>query len=232
MAFAPCQAEYREATRRRHGGLRSVGFGDHEPAGGHGVGVRERGRRSRRACGSRASGRSSSSTASAPIGILTERDLVRFGGRRRRPPPSTRVSEWMTAEPDCVGTRASTSPLRSRSLAEHGYRHIPVVDGERLVGIVSMRDLMRVAQIQPAEHLAHDVPARAQGRGRRRDRRSATSAASRASTTTASTTPSSSPRSARSRTCGTCSSRASCPRRREPRRSSPRSPPCARSPLP
>jgi citrate synthase len=44
------------------------------------------------------------------------------------------------------------------SLAEHGYRHIPVVSAERLVGIVSMRDVMRVAQIQPAENLAHEVP--------------------------------------------------------------------------
>ena len=33
-----------------------------------------------------------------------------------------------------------------------------MVDDERLVGIVSMRDLMRIAQIQPAENLAHEVP--------------------------------------------------------------------------
>ena len=44
------------------------------------------------------------------------------------------------------------------SLSEHGYRHIPVVDADELVGIVSIRDLMRIAQIQPAENLAHEIP--------------------------------------------------------------------------
>ena len=38
------------------------------------------------------------------------------------------------------------------ALAEHGYRHIPVVDDGTLVGVVSLRDLMRVAQIQPVVH--------------------------------------------------------------------------------
>src|SRR4030095_6997790 len=33
-----------------------------------------------------------------------------------------------------------------------------VVEEGRLVGVVSMRDLMRIAQIQPAESLAHEVP--------------------------------------------------------------------------
>ena len=63
----------------------------------------------------------------------------------------------MTADPDCVAPDVDATAAFA-SLAEHGYRHIPVVDGERLVGIVSMRDVMRVAQIQPAENLAHEVP--------------------------------------------------------------------------
>ena len=36
--------------------------------------------------------------------------------------------------------------------AEHGYRHLPVVDGDKLVGVVSLRALMGVAQIQPVVH--------------------------------------------------------------------------------
>ena len=39
--------------------------------------------------------------------------------------------------------------MRSPGSSEHGYRHIPVVDDGLLVGIVSMRDLMRVASIEP-----------------------------------------------------------------------------------
>ena len=38
------------------------------------------------------------------------------------------------------------------SLAEHGYRHIPVVDDGKLVGVVSLRDIVRHAQIQPVVH--------------------------------------------------------------------------------
>ena len=89
-------------------------------------------------------------------GILTERDLVRLAARGADPSDDL-VASWMTADPDCVAPDVDATTAFT-SLAEHGYRHIPVVDGDRLVGIVSMRDVMRVAQIQPADHLAHEVP--------------------------------------------------------------------------
>ncbi len=90
-----------------------------------------------------------------PVGILTERDLVRLAAAGADTGAS--VSEWMTGEPDSVAPDAEVSSAFA-SLSEHGYRHIPVVDDGRLVGIVSMRDLMRIAQIQPAASLAHEVP--------------------------------------------------------------------------
>ena len=85
-----------------------------------------------------------------PIGILTERDIVRMAAAG----PSSaglKVAELMTADPDCVAPELSVQEAFAR-LADHGYRHIPVVEDERLVGIVSIRDLMRVAQIQPVIH--------------------------------------------------------------------------------
>src|SRR5437763_13239083 len=85
-----------------------------------------------------------------PIGILTERDLVRFGASPAQS-DGTKVSEWMTEDPDCVAPDVSVQDAFA-SLEQHGYRHIPVVDAGRLVGVVSMRDLMRVAQIQPVVH--------------------------------------------------------------------------------
>ena len=91
-----------------------------------------------------------------PVGILTERDLVRFtasGGDAG----AAVVSEWMTTAPDSVGPDVDVVAAFA-SLSEHGYRHIPVVEADELVGIVSMRDLMRIAQIQPAENLAHEIP--------------------------------------------------------------------------
>jgi citrate synthase len=88
------------------------------------------------------------------IGILTERDLVRLAAAAVG---TETVAEWMTPDPDSVGPDVEVTTAFA-TLAEHGYRHIPVVDDDQLVGIVSMRDLMRIAQIQPAEHLAHEVP--------------------------------------------------------------------------
>ncbi len=90
------------------------------------------------------------------IGILTERDMLRLAGEGTDA-SQAKVSEWMTANPDVVASDVDAVSAFA-SLAEHGYRHIPVVDGGRLVGIVSMRDLMKVAAIQPAEAQAHEIP--------------------------------------------------------------------------
>ena len=76
--------------------------------------------------------------------------LAAAGPVRRRP----KVAEWMTDDPDCVEPDAVGAGGVRHPAPTHGYRHIPVVEGDDLVGIVSMRDLMRVAQIQPVVHPA------------------------------------------------------------------------------
>jgi acetoin utilization protein AcuB len=50
------------------------------------------------------------------------------------------VSGWMTADPITLGPNAPVAEARDRML-EDGFRHIPVVEGERLSGIVSLRDV-------------------------------------------------------------------------------------------
>jgi citrate synthase len=90
------------------------------------------------------------------IGILTERDMIRLAAAGSDA-STAKVSEWMTGEPDTINSSVEARAAFTK-LAQHGYRHIPVVDGQRLVGIVSMRDLMRVAMIQPAAAQAHEVP--------------------------------------------------------------------------
>src|SRR4051794_24166429 len=92
-----------------------------------------------------------------PIGILTERVMIRLAAAGADP-TATKVSEWMTGAPDVVAPDVTAREAFAR-LAEHGYRHIPVVRDDVLVGIVSMRDLMRVAVVQqPADAQAHEVP--------------------------------------------------------------------------
>ena len=85
-----------------------------------------------------------------PIGILTERDLVRFGAAGAAA-ADTKVSEWMTSDPDVVAPDLSVQEAWTL-LRDRGYRHLPVVDGGALAGIVSLRDLMGVAHIQPVVH--------------------------------------------------------------------------------
>src|SRR5438477_7036915 len=75
------------------------------------------------------------------IGILTERDLTRAVAGRTHS-SEARVREWMTADP--VTLPPSASPKEAAEIMlEQGFRHIPVVDGERAMGIVSIRDVAR-----------------------------------------------------------------------------------------
>jgi CBS domain-containing protein len=75
------------------------------------------------------------------IGIVTERDLLRAMAGRVHPSEG-RVREWMTADP-VVAPRSTTTGEAARLMLEHGFRHLPVVDGERTLGIVSLRDVVR-----------------------------------------------------------------------------------------
>jgi CBS domain-containing protein len=76
------------------------------------------------------------------IGILTERDIMKAVASERA--NESRVDAWMTRQPEVVSPDDSTD--HAAALMIHGgFRHLPVVEGSRVVGIVSIRDLMRVA---------------------------------------------------------------------------------------
>ncbi|HYY31990.1 MAG TPA: CBS domain-containing protein [Gaiellaceae bacterium] len=75
-------------------------------------------------------------------GILTERDLMRAVATGYS--EDARVSDWMTRHPETIETSDTTD--HAASLMIHGgFRHLPVVDQGRVAGIISIRDLMRVA---------------------------------------------------------------------------------------
>ncbi len=89
-------------------------------------------------------------------GIVTERDLLRSAAAHADPLVET-VRLWMTANPDVLGPDEEAGAAWS-SLTHHHYRHLPVVEGGSLVGVVSLRDLLTVAQIRPAGEAGPDVP--------------------------------------------------------------------------
>ena len=74
------------------------------------------------------------------VGILTERDMLRAMADRTHP-SQARVREWMTADP--VTASESTSPEEAaRTMLENNFRHLPVVERGRAVGVVSIRDVV------------------------------------------------------------------------------------------
>lgn len=75
------------------------------------------------------------------IGILTERDLTRAVAGRTHS-SEARVREWMTADPVTLPQTASPKEA-AEIMLDRGFRHIPVVEGERPIGIVSIRDVAR-----------------------------------------------------------------------------------------
>jgi CBS domain-containing protein len=75
------------------------------------------------------------------IGILTERDLTRAVAGRTHS-SEARVREWMTSDPITLPPSASPSQA-AEIMLDRGFRHIPVVEGERAIGIVSIRDVAR-----------------------------------------------------------------------------------------
>jgi sulfide:quinone oxidoreductase len=74
------------------------------------------------------------------IGIITSRDMLNaLAGRVH--PSEARVRQWMTADPVTV-TPATTREAALYLMTSHGFHHLPVVDGERLVGKIGMRDVL------------------------------------------------------------------------------------------
>ena len=75
------------------------------------------------------------------IGILTSRDMLRaLAGRVHS--SEARVRQWMTAEPITV-TPETSLDAAAVLMFEHDIHHLAVVDGERPIGIVRMRDAVR-----------------------------------------------------------------------------------------
>lgn len=73
-------------------------------------------------------------------GIFTERDVLTRVVGEGRDPAATRLGEVMTRDPDAVAPDDRAIDALDR-MSSRGYRHLPVVAGERVVAIVSIRDL-------------------------------------------------------------------------------------------
>jgi CBS domain-containing protein len=77
------------------------------------------------------------------MGIVTERDMTVRVVAAGIDADGTPVREIMTANPDTLAP-GDTASDAIRMMKMHNYRHLPVVEGGRVVGMVSVRDLYAV----------------------------------------------------------------------------------------
>ncbi len=80
-------------------------------------------------------------------GILTERDILRAAASGADLSASA-VSDWMTPDPQSASPDTSVESAAQIMLL-NGFRHLPVVEGRTVCGVVSLRDLFSVRIRRP-----------------------------------------------------------------------------------
>jgi CBS domain-containing protein len=73
-------------------------------------------------------------------GMLTDRDIVVKAIAKGKDPNATTAGEFGQGKPVTIGADDSVEEAL-RTMAEYQVRRLPVIDGHRLVGIVSLKDL-------------------------------------------------------------------------------------------
>lgn len=95
------------------------------------------------------------------VGIFTERDAVFRVIAKGLDPAATCLADVMTAQPQTLDPECSYGRAMVL-MQEHGFRHVPVVDSGKVVGIVTSRNAMDpeleefVSEERRREHWQHD----------------------------------------------------------------------------
>lgn len=93
------------------------------------------------------------------VGILTERDYARKGILAGRMSRDTPVRELMTSDVIAVPPDHTVQQCMAL-MADGGFRHLPVIEAGRLIGVLSVRDLVKEVisyQKHVIEDLKHDI---------------------------------------------------------------------------
>lgn len=91
---------------------------------------------------------------SAPVGIITERDILRLTAEAPAELHTMTVQGSMTPDPITTGLDADLQEMMG-VMTERRIRHLPVVEQGRLVGIVSIGDLLLASQRVAARENTH-----------------------------------------------------------------------------
>ncbi|MDR2215924.1 MAG: CBS domain-containing protein [Nevskiaceae bacterium] len=88
-------------------------------------------------------------------GVVSERDYARNVVLKGRSSPATPVSDIMTASVVTISEEATVEEAM-REMTQHRIRHLPVMQGGRVSGIVSIGDLVKCV-IEDQRHLIEDL---------------------------------------------------------------------------
>lgn len=88
------------------------------------------------------------------VGIFTERDVLNRVVAARRDPGETRVADVMTTPVAVCGPDTSRDECRA-VMREKRIRHLPVVDDDRLVGIISIGDILLNGEAESEETIRY-----------------------------------------------------------------------------
>lgn len=88
------------------------------------------------------------------VGIVSERDYARKGVLQGRSSVATVVREFMTVPVLTVTAKQSIRECMSLMTDQH-MRHLPVVDGDELVGLLSIGDLVKEAMAEQDDLILH-----------------------------------------------------------------------------
>ena len=94
----------------------------------------------------------------APDGILSERDIVRELGRRGEACLKDKVSDLMTSTLiSCVPEDTTDSVLTK--MTDGRFRHMPVMEGEKMVGLISIGDVVkaRLSELSMEKNALEDM---------------------------------------------------------------------------
>ena len=75
------------------------------------------------------------------VGVLSERDYTRKVALQGRNSRETRITDIMTREVITVAPQTGTDTCMSL-MSQKKIRHLPVVDGDEVLGMISIRDIM------------------------------------------------------------------------------------------
>jgi CBS domain-containing protein len=86
------------------------------------------------------------------VGIISERDYARKVILKKRSSHDTPVSDIMTA-PAVTVTPQDTVHVCMQLMTERRFRHLPVVDSGRVVGVLSIGDLVKAVIEEQTAHI-------------------------------------------------------------------------------